>query len=491
MLSLLLVPGAGIEPARIAPLVFETSASTDSAIRAGVLFCSLKSGRKEALEGFSFSLRIAKVSDFSEFAKLIVAFSVLPVAGSMNLPRISLYLYAITKTAMEQINIYSGKRPVSRIVTAGSMKELNLCLEPYRKTFAVVDRNVADKCPAVAHLADDLRVRGVDIKLIMPSEEAKTLETVMDICAWLLECNADRDALVLAIGGGITTDMAGFAASIYKRGVRFAYVPTTLLSQVDAAIGGKTGVNFDRYKNILGVIRQPEFTFICPQVLESLPMRDFTSGAAEMLKTFVIEDGGNYRKAADLFFDMAGEYHLEVLLHCKHAEPTWSAILKKRMKELAGLITAAARVKAGVVSRDQFERGERRKLNLGHTFAHAIETLAQRDGGERFRTEDGVGTAGVTHGEAVAMGMVLAARLADRYYRNDCSDPTALESQMSNDLWDSNVPCFCPYSIEEMAQVMKKDKKAEGGKIHFVLPKAIGQVEIVDLTVEEVCRLMA
>jgi 3-dehydroquinate synthetase len=89
------------------------------------------------------------------------------------------------------------------------------------------------------------------------------------------------------------------------------------------------------------------------------------------------------------------------------------------------------------------------------------------------------------------MGMVLAARLADRYYRNDCSDPTALESQMSNDLWDSNVPCFCPYSIEEMAQVMKKDKKAEGGRIHFVLPKLVGEVEIVDLTVEQVCRLMA
>ena len=386
---------------------------------------------------------------------------------------------------MEQINIFSGKRPISRVVTSGNVKDMNLCLEPFRNVFAVVDRNVSEKCPAVSQLMDILDGRGAKITFVTPSEESKTLESVMEICAWLLENNADRDALVLAVGGGITSDMAGFAASIYKRGVRFAYVPTTLLAQVDAAIGGKTGVNFDKYKNILGVIRQPEFTFICPKVLATLPKRDFCSGAAEMLKTFVIEDNGNYRKAADLLFDMSSEFNLEVLMFGKDEVKTWTAIVDKHTKELGSLVAAAARVKAGVVSREQFERGERRKLNLGHTFAHAIETLAQRDGGERFNGD------GVTHGEAVAMGMVLAARLADRYFRNDRNDPTALEGQMSNDLWDSNVPCYCPYSIEEMADVMKKDKKAEGGKVHFVLPKAVGDVEVVDLTVEEVCRLMA
>ena len=386
---------------------------------------------------------------------------------------------------MEQINIFSGKRPISRVVTSGNMKDLNLCLDPYRSVFAVVDRNVAEKCPAVIQLVEILKGRNVKIMTVTPSEQSKTLESVMDICAWLLENNADRDALVLAVGGGITSDMTGFAASIYKRGVRFAYVPTTLLAQVDAAIGGKTGVNFDKYKNILGVIRQPEFTYICPKVLTTLPKRDFCSGAAEMLKTFVIEDNGNYRKAADLLFDMSSEFNLEVLMFGKDEVETWTSIVDKHAKELGNLVAAAARVKAGVVSRDQFERGERRKLNLGHTFAHAIETLAQRDGAERFNGE------GVTHGEAVAMGLVLASKLADRYFRNDRNDPTALEGQMSNDLWDSNVPCYCPYSIEEMADVMKKDKKAEGGKVHFVLPKAVGDVEVVDLTIEEVCRLMA
>jgi 3-dehydroquinate synthetase len=414
---------------------------------------------------------------------------------------------------MEQINVYSGKKVISRIITADNINGLGRCLEPFRHVFAVVDRSVAVGCPAVASLISEglgldtasgrnpvsasgkcnaPAKRPMKVKRIEASEESKTMDTVMEICAWLLENDADRDALVLAIGGGITTDMAGFAASIYKRGVRFAYVPTTLLSQVDAAIGGKTGVNFDRYKNILGVIRQPEFTYICPQVLETLPKRDFLSGAAEMLKTFMIEDNGNYRKAADLFFAMAGEYSMEVHMYGEDAGKTWRNIVAKNRKALTELISAAAQVKAGVVSRDQFERGERRKLNLGHTFAHAIETLAQRDGGERFVRHDGTSEVrGVTHGEAVAMGLVLAARLADRYYRNDRGEITALEAQVSNDLWDGDIPCFCPYSPEEMAQAMKKDKKAEGGRIHFVLPKSVGEVEIVDLTVEQVCRLMA
>ena len=390
---------------------------------------------------------------------------------------------------MEQINIYSGKKAVSRIVTSGSIRDLSPCLEPYRSIFAVIDSNI----PVDPQLREILKSRNAKLKFITPSEEAKTIGTVMDICAWLLENGADRDAMILAVGGGITTDMAGFAACIYKRGVRFAYVPTTLLSQVDAAIGGKTGVNFEQYKNILGIIRQPAFTYICPQVLDTLPKRDFLSGAVEMLKTFIIEDNGNYQKAADLFFDIQSEFHMEVMMYGKDEKAQWRDLLKKHQKALTELVTSAAGVKAGVVSRDQFEKGERRKLNLGHTFAHAIETLAQRE----ILAQKDVQAAdelhfpeGVTHGEAVAMGLVLAARLADRFYRNDHNETTALEVKISNDLWDCDIPCYCPYSIEEMAEIMKKDKKAEGGKIHFVLPKSIGEVETVELTVEEVCRLM-
>ena len=376
---------------------------------------------------------------------------------------------------MEQINIYEGEQVISRILVQEGVEGLEECLEQYEHVYAVMDENVAMKCYAAGTIADMLNRRGVPGMLVEVSEETKCMDTVMDICGWLLENGADRDALVLAIGGGITTDMVGFAASIYKRGVRFAYVPTTLLAQVDAAIGGKTGVNFDKYKNILGIIRQPAFTYMCPQLLESLPQRDFLSGVAEMLKTFIIEDNGNYQKAADLFFDISSEYHVEVMMYGKDEKQAWTEILKKHRRTLSGLISAAARVKAGVVSRDQFEDGERRKLNLGHTFGHAIEYLSHK------RHND------IDHGHAVALGMVYAADLAEKL---ELAEP-GFAASLEHDLDATLLLIYNPYSIHDMAEAMRKDKKAEGGKVHFVLPRAIGDVVMHDLTVDEVVELLA
>ena len=399
---------------------------------------------------------------------------------------------------MENQDIQYQPVPVKSFVVVGKdenasvEKYLTGPLSSYDHLYAFIDKQLMMKSQVVRDLAVELQAMGCPMRAVEATEEAKTMDSVMEMCSWLMDKGADRDAVLVAVGGGITTDMVGFAAGIYKRGVRYVNVPSTLLAQVDAALGGKSGVNFEKYKNILGVIRQPEITFIWPYLLTTLPRRDFLSGAAEMLKTFIIEDGGNYRKAADLFFDMSSEYNMEVLMNGKDEKKTWTGIVEKHMGTLCELIKAAAHVKARIVSRDPFEKGERRKLNLGHTFAHAIETLAQRDGGERFNSHDGTEEVhGVTHGEAVAIGLTLAARLADRYYRNDRNEITALEGHISNDLWDSGIPCFCPYSIEEMAQVMKKDKKAEGGKIHFVLPRSVGEVDVVDLTIENVCRLMA
>ena len=376
---------------------------------------------------------------------------------------------------MEQINIYSGERVISRIVVERTVAALEPCLEKYQHVFVVMDSNVAMNCPAAAQIAQIMNRKGAPGRLVDASEEAKTMETVMDICGWLLDNGADRDALILAVGGGITTDMVGFAASIYKRGVRFAYVPTTLLAQVDASIGGKTGVNFDNYKNMLGVIRQPEFTFVCPQVLESLPHREFTAGVAEMLKTFMIEDDGNYQKAVDVLSEMQQGYSI---LPPESAEDYWTDCVSAYSDELLYLINEAVRVKAGVVSRDQYERGERRKLNLGHTFAHAIETLAQREDRD------------ITHGEAVAMGLVLASRLSDRVFRGDMDTPTALEGSVAIDLCDCGLYPESPYSIDEMAEHMLKDKKAEAGKVHFVLLREVGDVTTYALSVDEVVKLL-
>ena len=386
--------------------------------------------------------------------------------------------------------IYQPKKVRSRLIVgkeggASANNYLISLLSSFSYLYAFIDKELMMKSQTVRDLAVGLQEMKCPMKAVEATEQAKTMDSVLELCAWLMEKGADRNAVLVAIGGGITTDMVGFAASIYKRGVRYVNVPSTLLSQIDAGLGGKTGVNFQQYKNMLGVIHQPFFTFIHPTLLESLPRRDFLSGAAEMLKTFMIEDNGNYQKAADMLFDMSSEFNLEVLMNGKDEKTTWGSIVKKHRKALGELTAAAASVKTGIASRDPFEEDERRKLNLGHTFAHGIETLAQRDGGERFEGN------GVTHGEAVAMGLVLAAKLADRYYRNDRNEPTALEGRVSNDLWDSDIACYCPYSVEEMADIMRNDKKAEGAKINFVLPKEIGKVEIVALTIEEVIRLMA
>ncbi len=376
---------------------------------------------------------------------------------------------------MEHINVYSGERVISRIMVGETIAELEGVLERYPHVFAVMDANVAMHCPASADIAEIMNRKGVPGKLIEASEETKTMDTVMDICGWLLDNGADRDALVLAVGGGITCDMVGFAASIYKRGVHFAYVPTTLLAQVDAAVGGKTGVNFDRYKNMLGIIRQQDFTFVCPEVLVSLPHREFIAGVAEMLKTFIIDDNGNYQKAVDVLSEMSQGYSL---LPEESAADYWSDCVAAYSSELMYLVEEAVRVKAGVVSRDQYERGERRKLNLGHTFAHAIETLAQREGSD------------ISHGEAVAMGLVMAARLSDRVFRGDMDTPTELEGGLAIDLCDCGLFPQCPYEIADMAEIMMKDKKAEGGKVHFILIREIGEVTSYPLAVEEVVRLL-
>lgn len=383
---------------------------------------------------------------------------------------------------LDKIGIYSEGREISTIIFDSEPHPSKFldALRAYRKVFVVVDALAKERSRPIVDIVQVLESEGLPILEIEATEQSKSMDTVLGICEWLLGCGADRDALVVALGGGITSDMVGFAASIYKRGVRFAYVPTTLLAMVDAAIGGKTGVNFDKYKNMIGVIRQPEFTYINSSVLSSLPRRDLLSGAAEMLKTFIIcNENDNYRKACD-------------------------ALSREDIdtKELMPLIAAAAGVKAGVVSRDQFESGERRLLNLGHTFAHAIETLCRR-AAETSGTSGTSGTPGtpgtsgteqvtvgkydVTHGEAVAMGIVLAARLAERF--SDRAEK-GLAAALEADFRSCGLPVDCPFSMDEMAPVMAKDKKAEGGIVHFVLPWKIGQVTTEDISCSMAAELM-
>ena len=313
------------------------------------------------------------------------------------------------------------------------------------RIFVVCDR-------AVAHLVPRLGLDAAVLEL-EASEEKKSLRTVEEICRALLEGGADRKSFVLALGGGIISDMAGFAASIYMRGIRFAYVPTTLLAMTDAAIGGKTGVNFLSYKNILGSFPEPCFTWMAAASLEGLPRREVLSGAAEMLKSFIIDN-------VDGAYSTALEFFRTASLPEKCDAATAARLLP--------LARAAAGVKAGIVSRDFREGGERKLLNLGHSFAHAIEHLAQTGAD---------GNVGISHGEAVSMGIVLAARLS-------CAlgyAPKGFDSSLEADFASAGLRVKCPYAPRQLVQAMSRDKKAEAGTLSFVLMRGISDVFVEKL----------
>ena len=327
--------------------------------------------------------------------------------------------------------------------------EVGKHLGGYGNIFIIHDRNVGG---IVERLGVPAPGRGPRAA----TEERQTRAPGRESAEGLREKGADREAFVLGAGGGITTDLVGFAASVYKRGVRFGFIPTTLLSQVDAAIGGKNGVNLDSYKNIIGVIRQPEMTFVCPEPLETLPYPQILSGAAELLKTFIINNKGNeYERAVNMLIN----------IHAQASEGSAEASIREYSQTFRELIAAAENGTAVIAYSDPNERGERRLLNLGHTFAHAIEKNSSE---------------AIPHGQAVSMGIILAARLAESLGLTD-----GLSERREADVTACDLPVECPYSIETLADAMKKDKKADGAFVHFVLPLGIGHVETRELRVEE------
>lgn len=306
-------------------------------------------------------------------------------------------------------------------------------LQTELELFVVYDGNVEW---VVSQLLEVLPVRAS-----MPletSEEGKTLQTVQMLERWLLQVDASRGALLLAVGGGITTDLVGFAAAIYKRGIRYANVPTTLLAQVDAAIGGKTGVNLDGYKNMLGAFRMPEFTVLEASFLQTLPPREFRCGLAELLKTFLIGDGEAYA----------------------------AFVSSSKSTQIEDAVRKAAAIKSQIVAEDPEEHGVRAKLNLGHTFGHAIEHQARVHGDD------------INHGEAVAMGIILAAELSERLG----VAKEGLSTQLKADFRLLGLPVESPYPVEDLLEALRKDKKAvTGEKVKFVLLRAPGDVILQEL----------
>lgn len=366
----------------------------------------------------------------------------------------------------------------------------------YQPVYIVYDENVSWAASALAGL---LSGRGVAVSGMCPvsvSEDTKTFSTVEEICRRMIAAGVGRKDLVLAVGGGILTDMAGFAASVYKRGVSCAYVPTTLLAQVDASIGGKTGVNLDSYKNMMGTVRQPVFTWLCPDVLSTLSLRDFRSGAAELLKTFIISGADHYEEAVSLLSSLNAFYirdSEEVPSgvsskgsagdrqdNSDKSETCMMEWLSDNSQKLSSLVHEAAAVKARIVSEDQFETGLRRVLNLGHTFAHAIEHDEHiSHGPERDIML-------LTHGEAVAVGIILAARLSEAVG----VAPAGLSEKLRADFMRCGLPVDCPLPVSSLVEAMSRDKKADGENIRFILIRRVGEVVEMSMSASKAARYM-
>jgi 3-dehydroquinate synthase len=269
-------------------------------------------------------------------------------------------------------------------------------------------------------------------------EGAKTLDTVREIYERLMDLEADRSWFVVGIGGGVVCDVAGFAASTYMRGMRFGFVPSTLLSQVDAGIGGKNGVNFHAFKNMVGTFRQPEWVMCDTALLKTLPKSELRSGLAEVIKTAAIGD--------ERLFSFMEEQCGEVL----DIEPA----------AVERVVYDAVKVKAAIVNRDAEEQGERRKLNFGHTLGHAIEK-----------------TLSLTHGEAVSLGMSIAASLS---VKRGCLAPG--EAARLLGLLDRiGLPTKAALDMDSVLDAVRRDKKRHGEKVRFVLLRGIGEALLEDI----------
>ena len=311
---------------------------------------------------------------------------------------------------------------------------------PAKKAFFITDDNVRGHA---ATAAESLKRSGIHVEtLVVPAgEETKSADQAAMLWNRLLELGGDRKSVVVAVGGGVVGDLAGFVAATYARGIPFLQVPTTLMAQVDSSVGGKVGINLPLGKNLVGAFWQPAGVLIDLLVLDTLPVREFRSGLAEVVKYGVILD--------EAFFG--------------YLEGNIAAILGRDAAALSHIIRRSCELKAQVVSQDEREEtGLRAVLNYGHTFCHAIETVA--------------GYGKHLHGEAVAIGMICASRLAQRMGRIDQKTTDRQEKLLAA----FGLPTkFSGLDMEALLRAMQRDKKSDQGALRFILPSRMGQVELV------------
>ncbi|MFZ1986945.1 MAG: 3-dehydroquinate synthase [Desulfatitalea sp.] len=332
---------------------------------------------------------------------------------------------------MNEINV-TGQSGHSRILIGETLDHLAHYL-PKGRTILITDENV-------------LRLYGHrfpegEVIAIGCGEKHKTLESLAAIYDRLIAAEADRSTFIVGIGGGIVGDVTGFAASTYMRGLRFGFVATTLLAQVDATVGGKNGVNFKGYKNMVGVFNQPEFVLIDIGLLKTLPAAEIACGLAEIVKHACIAD-------AAYFDDVEG--------HCEAIAALDETVLRR-------LVHRSVEIKAGVVNQDEREAGERRKLNFGHTLGHAFEK-----------------TLGISHGAAVSAGMVLAAELSVHKGLLAGEEKERIVALLDR----LNLPTALDFDRAAVFAALQKDKKRQQTQIHFVLLKALGHAVVESISIE-------
>ena len=327
---------------------------------------------------------------------------------------------------MFQLTIHTAHSE-SQIVVGESYRRLAAYLPEKRQVIVITDANI------LKYYGDFFN--NFPVIEIGMGEKNKTLDTLAYIYSRLLELNADRNSFIVAVGGGIVCDVAGFAASTFMRGIPFGFVSTTLLSQVDASVGGKNGVNFGGYKNMIGVFNQPCFVLCDPSMIQTLPERDFFSGFAEIVKAAVIRDSALF----------------------EYLEQNVEKAIARDPEIIRHLVVESIKIKADVVQHDEREHGERRILNFGHTFGHAVEALT-----------------GVSHGEAVSIGMMIAARRSVV----ECDFPQTQADRLERLLLQLGLPVTTNAPSEDIFCTLLKDKKRESDHIHLILLSEIGKAVI-------------
>nr|WP_136251424.1 3-dehydroquinate synthase [Ningiella ruwaisensis] len=356
---------------------------------------------------------------------------------------------------MPTLTVELGERSYPLYIQAGILNDAGFLLSEIKASHVIIVSNTVVAPLYLSEVEQKLLASGkrVNSIIVKDGEQEKTLATFERVLSELLSLPASRDACLIALGGGVIGDLTGFVAACYQRGIDFVQIPTTLLSQVDSSVGGKTAVNHPLGKNMIGAFYQPKAVYIDTTTLRTLDKREFSAGMAEVIKYGII-------------------YDAEFLAWLNN---NTQAILSKQDDALSKMIARCCEIKAEIVAQDERESGLRALLNLGHTFGHAIEA------------EQGYGT--WLHGEAVSAGMVLALQLANM--RGDIS--LAQVSEISDLLQAFDLPTSGPASMKAADYIkhMRRDKKVLNNQMRFILPKRIGKAELVnDVTEAELEQLL-